>query len=431
MTGAREPQAALWHDSCRETASGAPLDAPTTADLAIVGAGFTGCAAALEAAGRGLNVILLEAGRISDGGSGRNVGLVNAGLWLPPDTVLAQMGEAAGRRLITALAAGPQEVFALIERHGIDCEPRRAGTLHLAHSPAGLRDLGDRLAQGLRHGAPLALLDRAETGARTGSRAFHGALLDPRAGTVQPRAYCTGLARAAIAAGARLHEASPVTSVAALPGGGWRLAANGHEIRAGALLIATNAYHRPAAGMAAPQHAVVAYSQYATAPLPAALRAQILPGGEGCWDTAMVMSSIRTDSAGRLILGGMGDAGGPGRAVHDGWARRKLRRLYPALGALPFVHRWQGRIAMTADHVPKVLELGPGGYAVFGYSGRGIAPGTVFGRAAAAALAGDGPGAFPLPVCRAHAEPFRKPLSAWYEAGATLVHAVDPPPFAR
>lgn len=415
----------LWRASCAERLATTPLAADASADLVVIGAGFTGNAAALEAARRGASVVVLEAETIAHGGSGRNVGLVNAGLWLPPDEVLAQMGEAPGTRLVAELGQGPQKVFDLIDRHGIQCEATRAGTLHLAHSPAGLADLENRFRQGNRHGAPLQLLDAAETARRTGSGAFHGALLDPRAGTVQPLAYCTGLARAATGLGARIHEASPVTAITHRDGL-WTVTANGHSVTAPRLLLATNAYHRQIAGSYAPQYVVVHYCQFATSPLPEAVKAKILPRGEGCWDTAMVMSSVRIDAAGRLIVGGMGNSEGLGAAIHAGWARRKVRELYPELGDIAFEHSWRGRIAMTGDHIPKVVNFGPSAHAVFGYSGRGICPGTVFGTAAAAALLEDRPDAFPLPVRQTYAEPRRGLYEAWYEFGATLTHAFRP-----
>ena len=417
----------LWAQTCAQRIETAPLADGADVDLAIVGGGFTGCAAALAAAGAGARVALLEARHIAHGGSGRNVGLVNAGLWLPPDAVIAQLGEAPGRRLLQALSEGPATVFGLVETHGIDCEATRAGTLHLAHSPAGLDDLRERHRQGNAIGAPLALLDADETARRTGSPRFHGALLDPRAGTVQPLAYCMGLARAAQAAGAALHEATPVDRIQR-DGSGWVLTANGVRLRAGAVLVATNGYHAGLRGVPAPSHSTVSYSQFATAPLSPAQRARILSGGEGCWDTALVMSSIRIDRAGRLIVGSMGDVDGPGRAVHASWARRKLARLFPRLTDAPIETSWQGRIAMTSDHIPKVVRFGPRACTIFGYSGRGIAPGTVFGTAAAEALLNDRPGAFPIETRDAYSEPFTGIKSAYYEFGATLTHAVQPSP---
>lgn len=182
----------LWRASSRESFTGGPLAEDRSVDLAIIGGGFTGCSAALEAARQGASVCLLEAETVGHGGSGRNVGLVNAGLWLPPETVVAQMGQASGSKLIAELAQAPTRVFSLIAREQIDCEATRNGTLHLAHAAPGFRDLQDRHRQGVAHGAPLHLLDTETTARRTGSNVFHGALCDPRAGTIQPLAYVRG-----------------------------------------------------------------------------------------------------------------------------------------------------------------------------------------------------------------------------------------------
>ena len=415
----------LWAHTNAEGTENQRLSSNKEADLVVIGAGFTGCSAALEAAGSGSSVVVLEAETVSHGGSGRNVGLVNAGLWLPPDDVVAIMGESAGTRLIEALGKGPDTVFSLVKEFGIACEAVQNGTLHLAHAPSGFQDLRERYRQGNRFGAPLQLLDRNETIRRTGSNQFHGALLDPRAGTVQPRAYCSGLARAAVGLGAQIYQQSPVTRVER-KNGAWCVHANGHTVTVHRLLLATNAYHQLAEGAYAPEYVVVSYSQFATAPLTQAQRSRILPGREGCWDTALVMSSIRTDEKGRLIVGGMGNVDGPAASIHANWARRKLRRLYPDLGELPFEHQWQGKIAMTKDHIPKVVEFGPSAYAVFGYSGRGISSGTVIGAAAAKALLGAGPEVLPLPVIKKYSERFKKVMGAYYEFGASLTHATRP-----
>ena len=412
----------LWRASSRETFAAPPLDRDLTVDLLVVGGGFTGNSAALEAARRGASVALLEAETFGHGGSGRNVGLANAGLWLPPDDIIAQMGEEEGTRLIRDLGEAPARVFGLIEREGIACEATRKGTLHLAHSPEGYKDLQERHRQGNRYGAPLSLLDADETARRTGSTAFAGALFDPRAGTIQPLAYARGLARAAKDAGASLHERSPVTGLIRT-GNEWIATANGHTIRAKSLLIATNAYHLGIEAPFKPAYVAVSYFQCATAPMPAAARAKILAGGEGCWDTALVMSSFRIDEAGRMIIGAMGDCEGPGGSFHASWARRKLKAVFPEIGDLPFEHAWRGRIAMTSDHVPKIVAFGPNAYASFGYSGRGIGPGTVFGTQAAIALLESRPEALPVRPVTRYAERFTATRAAYYEFGATLTHA--------
>ena len=416
------PATNLWTATCREAVP-APTVLADTADLAIIGGGFTGASAALAGAKAGARVVLFEAHGIGHGGSGRNVGLVNAGLWLPPDDIIAKMGEDAGGRLVDLLGGAPERVFDLIAGHGIDCEANRTGTLHCAHDPSGLRDLETRFRQQNRLGAPVRLLDDAETTCRTGTHRYLGALFDPRAGTIQPLAYARGLARAAAGLGGEIRENTGVDAVAHKDGV-WKLEAGGQILKAGALLIATNAYHRPVRGYAEPGIVPVHYFQFATAPLSAEDRERILPGGEGCWDTALVMSSFRIDTAGHLIVGGVGNAGGAGGAVHAAWAKRKLKELFPDLKPPPIIHGWTGRIAMTGDHVPKILEVGPRAYAPFGYSGRGIGPGTVFGTQIAQALLEEDPGKLPIPPVQAHAEPFSGLRGAYYESGAVLTHAI-------
>lgn len=408
----------LWSDSCAETFSAAPISADTSADLVIIGGGYSGCSAALEAAGQGARVILLEGQQIGYGGSGRNVGLVNAGLWLPPDQVRAQMGTQAGDRLNQALAAGPETVFDLIRTHDIQCEPVRNGTLHCAHSLSGRADLENRYAQQAVRNAPVSLLNMNDTVQATGSKRFHGALRDLRAGTIQPLAYARGLARAAVSAGAIIHENSPVISVQRQ--NEWTIRTAQATIRAPKLFLATNAYHLDIHGLARSPLIPVHFFQMATAPLPDRLRAQILPGQEGCWDTGLVMSSFRLDQAGRFILGAMGL---PDRlGIHFAWARRALVHLFPQLGDMEFEHFWSGRIGMTQDHIPRIQRLEPHGYSVFGYSGRGISPGTVFGRACAKALLCGQEADLPIAPVAQHHEGLTQLKGAYYETGARMIH---------
>jgi glycine/D-amino acid oxidase-like deaminating enzyme len=130
------------------------------------------------------------------------------------------------------------------------------------------------------------------------------------------------------------------------------------------------------------------------------------------------MTSLRRDRAGRLILGGMGGGG----RIHEDWARRKLAQLYPRLRGAGIAHSWSGRIAMTGDHLPRLHRIGPEAYAIYGYSGRGIGPGTVFGRAAAQALITQDEAHLPVPVIESHNEAFPRVKTLFYETGARLAH---------
>lgn len=414
------PMENLWTETAGAPMAMAAIQEDVEADVAIVGGGFTGCAAALAAASAGASVRLLERERIGHGGSGRNVGLVNAGLWLAPDDVEGTLGEAAGRRLNTALADGPKTVFRLVKRHAIDCEATRNGTLHCAHAASAMAELSRRDQQQRAREAPVALLSAGEARERTGSRRVHGALFDARAGTIQPLAYCRGLARAAAAAGAILHEGTPVTAMTRAAGR-WRLATPGGTVHADRVVVATNAYATHDLGGAT---VPLNYFQLATEPLGHNLGAAILPGGEGCWDTAKVMSSFRKDAAGRLVIGAVGSLTHAGGRIHAQWAQRTLARLFPDAAGARFAHAWQGRIAMTSDHIPKIVSLGPGAYSVFGYSGRGISPGTVFGTALGRLVAGGTEADLPLAPVPGHAEPRARLRAAAIELGATAWHAL-------
>lgn len=418
------PNGNLWRETAGQPLDAAPLTGDAEADVAIIGGGFTGCSAALHLAEAGQSVRLLEAETIGHGGSGRNVGLVNAGLWLEPEKVQAALGPALGRPLNEALAAGPDLVFGLIERFGIDCEAVRNGTLHCAHSPKAVEGLRERLRQFLDQGAPADLLDAAATAEKTGTDVFHGALWDRRAGTIQPLAYCRGLARAALSQGAVIHEVSPVLRIAR-EGGFWQVETAEGRVRAGALLMAVNAYGQPVAGVAEPAYVPLHYFQIATRPLSDNLRRTILPEFQGCWDTATVMSSFRLDAAGRLLVGAVGSLESAGGALHRSWARRKIAALFPALAEIDLEHAWFGRLSMTGDHLPKIVKLGERALSIFGYSGRGISPGTVFGRAAANYLMTGDEGVLPGGLLTGYRERMVGAKQAYYELGAALTHAVD------
>ncbi|WGW03315.1 NAD(P)/FAD-dependent oxidoreductase [Tropicibacter oceani] len=389
----------LWNLSAAEPPLAATSEAPVegAADVVIIGGGYTGLATALFAAARGMSVQVIEARCIGYGGSGRNVGLVNAGLWVPPDKLVETLGPKVGRRFLDLFGNGPQVVFDLIEKHQIRCEPRREGSIHAAHSAAGLRDLQGRFDAWRRHGAPVDLLDRDEMQDRTGTRLYRGGLLDHRAGKVNPMGYARGLARAALGAGARISTGAPATGLVR-QGALWRVTTARGTIEAPQVVLATNAYGGALWPDLDRAYSVIHFFQLATDPMGEA-SAQVLPGGQGLWDTAPVMTALTRDAEGRVIVGSMGRMiGTPQGGISARWARKRLARLFPDLGALRFTQGWDGRIAMTPDHMPRICHLETGLFAPLGYNGRGITTGTLFGRALAQVLAGAPRESLPLPV---------------------------------
>jgi len=407
----------LWENTSKENETFSEPPKSQTTDLLIVGGGFTGCSAALEAAKVGAKVVLLESETIGFGGSGRNVGLVNAGLWLPPKKIISILGEKHGERLISVLGSAPDLVFSIIEENKIKCEPKRNGTLHCAHSEKGMDYLIERFKQGKLFEEPLTLFDKTETDNKVGSSKFIGSLHDSRAGTIQPLAYCRGLARKAKELGAKIYEKSKVCQVKK-QNGMWKTYVRGIEIKSKYLFFAMNAYEDLDKANNTGKFSTVYYSQFATRALNSNEMSTILPGKEGCWDTAKIMSSFRVDDAGRLILGTMGNSEGFGKYVHTNWANKKLKDLFPFLPNIEFNYRWSGKIAMTKDHIPKIVNFEENALSCFGYSGRGIAPGTLFGKTCAAALLSEDLSVLPVSAVRQYNEVFTREKSTFFEMAA-------------
>lgn len=410
---AHSPTLSLWEQTAEEPDLVSPMTADVVTDIAVVGGGFTGLSTALHAAGNGLDVCVLEARQIGYGGSGRNVGLVNAGLWLPPQDVRAHFGEERGARLVEVLGEGPNYVMSLIEKYQIRCELTRTGTIHAAHSPSGFRDLTRRAEEWRRLGAPVSLLSRDAACEKIGSSAFYGGLLDSRAGTINPMGYVRGLARAAKAAGARIHTGVSVTRLSR-QADRWLLETASGTVSAKSVVLATNAYTDELWPGLRSSFVPINFFQVATVPLGDRV-ASILPERQGLWDTGTVMFSLRRDAEDRLIIGSMGSVIGGAKGLSERWAARQLKRLFPDLGPVAFEKSWHGQIAMTADHIPRIHRLAEGLYTPIGYNGRGIAPGTVFGKAVADLLAGGDEADLPLPVTGVKQEAVRGLKAGFYQ----------------
>ena len=410
----------LWQESINEKISFKPLKTSLVSDLVIIGGGYTGCSTALFAAKKGLSVALIDQ-KIGYGGSGRNVGLVNAGLWLHPKKVEKILGVEAGVKLNNALASAHDLVFSLINENEINCSANRSGTLHCAHSQKGLADIELRFKQLSERGAELELLDRNETQQRTGSSSFFGSLLNKKAGTINPLDYCQGLARAAHSQGASIYESTLATKIQS-SNNHWMVETSQGSIKAKMLLIATNAYQQPITGIKSSEYTSVQYFQVATDPLPEKISKMILPNGEGCWDTARVMSSFRLDKSNRFIIGGVGNLDHIASKIHTKWATRKMESLFPMLKNIPIKYSWHGRIAMTNSHIPKIVKLGDNAYSIYGYSGRGIGPGTYFGKAVAECLLNNNEDYLPVSPVNDNQEQFRSIKSKAFELGATARH---------
>ena len=387
----------IWNTTAVETEPSQNSAVEGQVDVAIVGGGFTGLSTALHCVERGLSCHILEASQIGFGGSGRNVGLVNAAAWLPPQDVRKILGEDDGDRFISHFSRAPDYVFSLIEKYQIQCNATQTGTFHAADGPVGFADLVSRKAEWDRLGEPVDLLSRDEAESYIGSSAFYGALLDRRAGTINPMGYCRGLARVAIAAGALISIGARAKKLQQETGL-WRVITNKGTLMARHVVLGTNAYTDDLWPGLKYSFTKINYFQLATSPLGDRIK-HILPQQQGLWDTGKIMFSLRRDDSERLIIGSMGNVmGNQSGGVSHRWAQKKLAHLFPKLGWVDFDEAWQGQIAMTPDHLPHIHKLADNLYSPIGYNGRGITTGTVFGQALADLLTGDSENKLPVPL---------------------------------
>jgi len=273
----------LWNVSAEEKDYSKNFSGEESADVVIVGGGFTGLSTALHCAEKGLSAHVLEAKQIGYGGSGRNCGLVNAALWLPPQKVREQLGDVYGPRFIKQFGQGPETVFSLIEKHQMRCETTRTGTIHAAHAASGFKDLQGRAEEWKRLGEPVDLLSRTEVADLIGADTFHGGLLDHRAGTINPMAYCRGLARAAVGAGADISTGVRVTRLQK-DGNHWIVETDQGIVKGKSVVLGTNAYTDELWPDLNRVFTIIHYFQLATTALDESA-SHILPGKQGLWDT--------------------------------------------------------------------------------------------------------------------------------------------------
>jgi glycine/D-amino acid oxidase-like deaminating enzyme len=376
----------LYQDTADPAPAAPRLEADVRADVAVVGGGITGLSTALHAAQAGAAVVLLEAEELGFGASGRNGGQVNPGLKLDPDSVERDFGADLGRRMNMLAGSAPALVFDLVKRHGIDCDARQNGTLRAAVHARHAAAIRSTCAQLARRGAPVELLEGESLAHATGTHRYACAMLDRRGGDLNPLMYARGLARAAIAAGARVHAQSRALGIRRVDGG-WRLDTGRASATAKHVVLATNGYTDPLwPGLrrtVVPLFGAIA----ATAPLGDAARRTILPDRPVLYESGNITVYYRIDSRQRLLIGGRG----PMREIDTPAAIPHLTRyaakLWPVLEGIDWTHAWGGRLAMTRDHYPHVHEPAAGVLICLGYNGRGVAMATAMGRALAERVA--------------------------------------------
>ena len=384
-----------------------PLAEDITADVVILGGGYTGMWSAwfLKERQPDLDVVILEADICGGGPSGRNGGFLN-GLYDEADVLIDRYGD-EGRRAVDLFARSIDEIGAWCEANDVDAWYEAPGQLGFSTNPAhDARALETvEWARELGYGHVYEMLSPEELYARFDSPIARTSFRVTHGGTVQPARLARGLRNALLERGVRIHEGTPVTrfnprtATAETPGG---------TVRAGRAIVGLNAWAR---SWRAFRRSLLIRGTYIaiTARAPEALEAMHWTGGEGVYDMLGALHYVRPTRDGRVAFGGAGYRASGSEADHQQYRFhqgsvaalvRDLRRWLPAFDGVPVEAAWGGPIDVSALHLPFFGTL-PGGVTHYGlgFTGNGVGPCYLAGRILSGLALGIEDEATTLPIC--------------------------------
>ena len=364
-------------------------------DVLIIGAGFTGLAAALTLARRGRQVIVVDADVPGFGASTRNGGQVGSGNQkFRVKTLIAMKGERAATDLLREGVAMLDHIERLIIEEKIACDFTRCGRFRGAmrpdHYDAMARDLEDlsRLAN-----VEFAMVPRSEQSREIGTDLFHGGSLLPADASLHPGRYHAGLLERAQSAGVVICGHAAVRGIESETGG-FKVRFDCQQLIARDVVVATNGYTRTVGDFFTQRIIPVGSSQIATGPIPAALFDQLMPKRRVYGNTNRVFSYFRSAPGERRIVWGgrASHLGHPATPASYAHLARDLLRVFPALASTTVTHGWTGAIGYTFDGFPHLGRAPNGVHYALGYCGTGVSRSTYFGRKIALKILGDAEG---------------------------------------
>jgi glycine/D-amino acid oxidase-like deaminating enzyme len=379
----------LWADTAPPLPIRPAAPLPRLTDVAIIGGGYTGLAAARTLARKGTDVTVLERHTLGWGASGRNGGFVLPGYKPEMEELDRRLGSARAARMFRLTLDAIRFLEDLVAEEAIACDLVRCGAVTLAAKPGHLpaleesgRFLRDRL------GYETELLGPEEIGREIGSKRYHGALVDPGGRALQPAKYVRGLARSAERAGARLIEGAEVTRVRRVKDG-FEVETREGTVRSKEVLAATNGY-TPAALSALRRRLIpIGSYQIATAPLDPELARRLVPRGRVFSDTKNLLYYFRLSPERRMVFGGRASFTPTGTKRSAAILAAGMREVFPELADAKIEYAWSGKVAFPMDHLPHAGRLGGVHYAM-GYCGHGVALATYLGNRMGEVLAGAG-----------------------------------------
>ena len=405
----------LWAATANPARDTQQLKGDISADVAIVGAGFTGLRAALALSQQGVNAVVVDAGQVGWGASGRNGGQVNPIAHEAPETIHRkwaklygdkQAGEYTERFTNTYMNAA-DELFTLVNTHNIDCDAEQNGWIRSVHGQAAMPAFETMLKGWQAAGADIEALDAAQVEKMSGSQGYGQGWLAKRGGSVQPMSYARGLADAALRAGASIYSDTRIDTLSKEKAQ-WKLTAATGSINTDTVLLCTNGYSDQLMPGLAQTFIPVVSIQAATQVLTDEQSAVILPGRQTFADTRRVIFYFKKTAENRLVFGSAGIADELPDAADRARIIKGLRTVYPQFNDLGIDYIWGGRIAVTQDHLPHIHQPASGVFAGLGCNGRGVAMSTVMGRLLAEAAMGKASSELPLPVTALKKYPFHR-----------------------
>ena len=377
-----------WYEaSVGERPRYAALAGDTSADVVIIGGGFTGLSAAAHLAKAGVDVVLVEQHRFGDGASGRNGGQLNTGQRSGIDELEKELGWTRAKALFDLAEEAKAHLLDFSRANGIEID-YRAGHMSVAHKKryvADYRAYCDYLTD--RVGYPhVSFMDAAETEERVGSKRYFGGMRDMGTGHIHPLKLVVGTARVAAEAGARLHEETGVTGIEA-EGGKVRIRTATGTVTADRALIATNAHGKDLDPVSAAHIMPIGSFIGATPPLGDA--SPVLPGGESVDDSRFVVRYFRRSADGRLLFGGREIYAAASPSDIRGAIRRQIAEVYPDLADVELTHAWGGYVGITMPRKPFMREVKPQVMSIGGFSGHGVMLANFAGKLYAESVSGN------------------------------------------
>ena len=382
----QEHTGSYYAASVTETTDYPALEGARSADVCVVGGGFTGVATALTLAERGYSVALVEANRIGWGASGRNGGQVIHGI-SGLEKIRKKHGDGIADMLWDIKWRGNDIIRERVAKYDIQCD-LKDGFAEVATKPGQCEWFAGFVADRERHNAPKTweIWDREQTRDLLGTDAFHGTFVCYRDGHLHPLNLCIGEARAAHQLGVQVFEQSPVTGIdhGARP----KVRTLNGYVEADAVVLAGNAYSQ-----LEPKHLanlVFPAGSYiiATEPLKDDVVAGINPKDVAVCDLNEVVDYYRLSADKRLLYGGACNYSGRDPASIKDYILPRMLKVYPQLRDVRIDYEWGGKIGIVLNRIPTVGRINNNVYYCQGYSGHGVCPTHVMGEVMADAVAG-------------------------------------------